>query len=628
MNASQKLADLIYRIGGDTSAFDEAMRKLDGRSAKSARDMEKEFDRTGKSIAAMGANLAKRFIGPLSVAGLVASLRQAADGMAQIGEEAKRANLSTKVFQEWKFVAEQARVPVDAVVDAFKELNIRADEFVKTGKGSAAEAFARLGMSREEVQRRLRDPSTFMQELIERTKALRNTAAGIRIFDELFGGTGGERFVAFLHQGEGAIRDQIKAAHDLGLVIDDKLIKRAEEVDRKFRLISTTVSTNLKSAIIAAADALSTFIDRFTVVEKRQTDTIKLQLAEAERNLTYAQRGLEGSLTGVASKAFEKQIAHSQAEIERLRAILRDRALTAITPQLQSLRDGGVATKGDRPGYQAPDDSDSRKRSTAATKEQRDAAAELIKELEHELSLIGQSELQKAKLNALRRAGAEATGEQKEKIEKLVEALHKETEAAKQAEDAQKARAQALDNLFDMGADGIMSIVEKSATAEEAIKRLAVQLALAAAQAALLGSGPLAGLFGGGLFGGSNFVPNTTAADFFRNGFSRGAANTGGSRGEPRGVVHGQEAVIPLPGSGKVPVELLMPQLPELSRRSDAAPQRQEVILHVAAEEGEMFRPTIRAEAQGVSVRVVDQFSREALPVRVNQIASDPYAIG
>lgn len=624
MNASQKLADLIYRIGGDTSAFDEAMRKLDGRSAKSARDMEKEFDRTGKSIAAMGANLAKRFIGPLSVAGLVASLRQAADGMAQIGEEAKRANLSTKVFQEWKFVAEQARVPVDAVVDAFKELNIRADEFVKTGKGSAAEAFARLGMSREEVQRRLRDPSTFMQELIERTKALRNTAAGIRIFDELFGGTGGERFVAFLHQGEGAIRDQIKAAHDLGLVIDDKLIKRAEEVDRKFRQITTTVSTNLKTAIISAADALSIFIDRFAVVERRQTDTIKLQLAEAERNL----RSLESRGGLIPSAARDKQMAHSQAEIERLRAILRDRALTAITPQLQSLRDGGVATKGDRPGYQAPDDSDSRKRSTAATNEQRDAAAELIKELEHELSLIGQSELQKAKLNALRRAGAEATGEQKEKIEKLVEALHKETEAAKQAEDAQKARAQALDNLFDMGADGIMSIVEKSATAEEAIKRLAVQLALAAAQAALLGSGPLAGLFGGGLFGGSNFVPNTTAADFFRNGFSRGAANTGGSRGEPRGIVHGQEAVIPLPGSGKVPVELLMPQLPELSRRSDAAPQRQEVILHVAAEEGEMFRPTIRAEAQGVSVRVVDQFSREALPVRVNQIASDPYAIG
>ena len=182
-----------------------------------------------------------------------------------------------------------------------------------------------------------------------------------------------------------------------------------------------------------------------------------------------------------------------------------------------------------------------------------------------------------------------------------------------------------------MGVDGITSIVDGSVKAEDAVKKLAVQLALAAVQAKLLGTGPLAGLFGGGLFGGA-FKETTTAGSFFgafgMPGFTDGTANTGGQRGEPRGVVHGQEAVIPLPGGGKVPVELLMPQMPDLSRLRDAAPSRQEVILHVRAEEGAMFRPTIRAEAEGVSVTVVDRFSKEALPARVNQIASDPYAVG
>jgi hypothetical protein len=42
-------------------------------------------------------------------------------------------------------------------------------------------------------------------------------------------------------------------------------------------------------------------------------------------------------------------------------------------------------------------------------------------------------------------------------------------------------------------------------------------------------------------------------------GFATGTANTGGRRGEPRGIVHGQEAVIPLPAGGKVPVEIKMP---------------------------------------------------------------------
>lgn len=42
-------------------------------------------------------------------------------------------------------------------------------------------------------------------------------------------------------------------------------------------------------------------------------------------------------------------------------------------------------------------------------------------------------------------------------------------------------------------------------------------------------------------------------------GHASGTANTGGSRGEPRGIVHGQEAVIPLPSGGKVPVQLAAP---------------------------------------------------------------------
>src|SRR5690606_26365861 len=139
---------------------------------------------------------------------------QMAKGIAEIGDEARKAGLSTRAFQEWRYVAEQARIPIDAITDAFKELAIRADEFAHTGKGSAAEAFARLGMTRQEVQEKLRNPSALMLELIERTKALRNTAAGVRIFDELFGGTGGERMVKLLQEGEGAIRDQIRAAND------------------------------------------------------------------------------------------------------------------------------------------------------------------------------------------------------------------------------------------------------------------------------------------------------------------------------------------------------------------------------------------------------------------------------
>lgn len=58
------------------------------------------------------------------------------------------------------------------------------------------------------------------------------------------------------------------------------------------------------------------------------------------------------------------------------------------------------------------------------------------------------------------------------------------------------------------------------------------------------------GLGGGGILGGLLSLI----------GFSSGTENTGGARGQPRGVVHGQEAVIPLPDGGKVPVDIAVPK--------------------------------------------------------------------
>jgi hypothetical protein len=52
----------------------------------------------------------------------------------------------------------------------------------------------------------------------------------------------------------------------------------------------------------------------------------------------------------------------------------------------------------------------------------------------------------------------------------------------------------------------------------------------------------------------------------FGIGHASGTANTGGRRGQPAGVVHGQEAVIPLPAGGKVPVTISAPSTDGMSK--------------------------------------------------------------
>lgn len=75
------------------------------------------------------------------------------------------------------------------------------------------------------------------------------------------------------------------------------------------------------------------------------------------------------------------------------------------------------------------------------------------------------------------------------------------------------------------------------------------------------------GLFsskGGGASGGGGLFSTLLGGigKLFGIGHASGTANTGGRRGQPAGIVHGQEAVIPLPAGGKVPVQIASPSVP------------------------------------------------------------------
>src|SRR5690606_14689727 len=123
----------------------------------------------------------------------------------------------------------------------------------------------------DELKVKLQDPSALFTEIIGKLGKL-ETAAQIRIADEIFGGTGGEQFVRFIEQGEDGIKRTIGEAHRLGAVLSDDVITKAAELDRKFQQVTTTVGNALKTAIVEAATALAGFIDEFQRLQQRQAE--------------------------------------------------------------------------------------------------------------------------------------------------------------------------------------------------------------------------------------------------------------------------------------------------------------------------------------------------------------------
>lgn len=234
-----------------------ATRQMEADMLRSTTAINRAVASTSSKIGGLAKAFAGGIVGGIAVGmlgGLTTNISATVKGMAQISDEAKRAGMATQSFQEWSFVADQNRISVDALVDGFKELNLRADEFIVTGKGSAAEAFARLGFSADNLKRKLENPSELMLEIIKRMEGM-GKGAQIRIADEIFGGTGGEQFVQLLGQGEDALRATIDRAHEVGAVMDDELIAKAEEIDRKFKELTATTANFTKRLVVGVVAA-------------------------------------------------------------------------------------------------------------------------------------------------------------------------------------------------------------------------------------------------------------------------------------------------------------------------------------------------------------------------------------
>ncbi|PJF10795.1 phage tail tape measure protein [Pseudorhodobacter sp. MZDSW-24AT] len=264
------LPGLIVPVEARIDRLEKSLKKANLAQGKAAREMERRAkqsaDRMAKSYETAGVRMSNAFktvalpklaglagsVAGIGVAGGVAAVRQTVRGIAEIGDAAKRAGMQAEAFQEWSYVADQNRISVDALTDGFKELSLRADEFIITGTGSAADAFKRLGFGAGELSDQLKDPSALMLELVKRMEGL-DKAAQIRIADELFGGTGGEHFVQILDRGAAGISAQIARARDLGLVMDREMIDKAAELDAKFSEVTTRLQSMWRSGVVEAA---------------------------------------------------------------------------------------------------------------------------------------------------------------------------------------------------------------------------------------------------------------------------------------------------------------------------------------------------------------------------------------
>ncbi len=332
-------------------------------------------------------------------------------------------------------------------------------------------------------------------------------------------------FVPLLENGAAALDQLAKNARDAGAVLSDDVIAKSKAFDEAWNGAWNSFITAAKVATVSAAQGLGDLIS---------------QAGEFQRRMTNAREA--GSALGRQIGAMVGGEGNGPLVV----TVKPNRTVSAPLPPSRPGR-GYIGTDATRLPTKASGGSGSGGKSEEETR--RDQVDSYIKSLERvnrvleaEQATLGKSKAERAAAIELARIGTVTDEGQKQKITEIVQANEALRAAIDRVKKAQKDSNEAARFFGDAVTDGLEDLILNGEKATDVMRGLVKALARAALQAAIMGSGPLAGIFGtsgtngapGGLFG--------LAAGLFK-GFDTGGYTGAGGKNEPKGVVHGGEYV-------------------------------------------------------------------------------------
>lgn len=184
---------------------------------------------------------------------------KAAESADRIDKMSQKIGLSRKAYQEWDYVLSQNGMNIDSMKGGIKTLTGQISK-AQTGAGASAEAFARLGISTEQLNTMSRED--IFKAAITGLQGVSSETEKAALANQLFGRSGSE-MAPLLNQSAESTQNLIDKANDLGLVMGDDAVDAGVEltdtIDTAKRSFSA-ITTQLGVAVMPIVQKVLDFI--------------------------------------------------------------------------------------------------------------------------------------------------------------------------------------------------------------------------------------------------------------------------------------------------------------------------------------------------------------------------------
>lgn len=189
--------------------------------------------------------------------------KSAVESFSQIGEASKRVGVTSDALQALRFEATQNGAQLE---DADAALEKFASQISKAGTASdyLGKVLQANGVALKGANGQIRSASDLLQDYARLVANAGSQQDRIRLSVEAFGRGAGPLMVGTLDAiARDGLQGVIDKGKELGVIADRNLIDKAEQIDKRWKQISTTFGTTVKGALVSVIDEISVLSDKY-----------------------------------------------------------------------------------------------------------------------------------------------------------------------------------------------------------------------------------------------------------------------------------------------------------------------------------------------------------------------------
>jgi len=316
---------LVVLLEARLNKFEKQLADAGTIAKKQAKNIEDNFNKVNPSFAGIESGL-KRMLAFASIGAITQAFKAAIDGISKVADVAGRAQVSTDFIQAIGFAAEQAGGSLE---DAGKA----AIKF-GTALGQATDdSFITQLFELNGVQTKVNGVMRSEMELFdEYAKLVANAATpleALNLVTQVFGEKVGPKMITTLQEiGRIGLPAFIKKMKEAGVVLDETIIKKGDEIGDKWNLLMTQMGNEFKTMVVGVVETgkgLAEFInDVWTAMKTGTTVSVEdnpaIQTLQRIDTLVKMIANAQGQIdAGLAvSPAALANLDKARAELEEL----------------------------------------------------------------------------------------------------------------------------------------------------------------------------------------------------------------------------------------------------------------------------------------------------------------------